>query len=216
MMLVRKIYKGLRAAFYRGARSYSWAMTCFKFYLNGVEFSADFIGYGVPVINVDLKGKFIIGRHFSFNSGKYFNMVGRQQPCYFIVAGDAKLSIGENVGISATAIVCHNRISIGRNVKIGGNTVVYDTDFHSLDPKFRNTYPETLSGVRTRPVIIKDGAFIGAHCTILKGVTIGVNAIVGAGSVVTQSIPDGQIWIGNPARYLRDVHRGVIDQILQA
>jgi acetyltransferase-like isoleucine patch superfamily enzyme len=215
MHIIRKIYKGLRVVFYRVACSYSWGITCFKFYLNGVKFS-DFISYGIPVINVDLEGRFTIGKHFSFNSGKYFNMVGRQQPCYFIVAKNALLSIDENVGMSSTAIVCHNRISIGKNVKIGGNTVIYDTDFHSLDPKYRNSYPESLTGVRTRPVIIKDGAFIGAHCTILKGVTIGVNAIVGAGSVVNQSIPDGQIWIGNPARYIREGCKEIVEQILQA
>ncbi|GGH19267.1 hypothetical protein GCM10007352_30520 [Mucilaginibacter phyllosphaerae] len=191
-------------------------ITCLKFNLNGVQYNNDFICYGIPVVNVDLQGSFTIGKRFSFNSGKYFNMIGRQQPCFFIVAKNAALFIDDNVGLSATAIVCHNHISIGKNVKIGGNTVIYDTDFHSLDPQFRNSYPESLAGVKTRPVIIKDGAFIGAHCTILKGVTIGENAIVGAGSVVSQSIPGGQIWTGNPARYIKDSYTKPAEQIFQA
>ncbi|AMR33977.1 hypothetical protein A0256_22275 [Mucilaginibacter sp. PAMC 26640] len=214
--MIRKFYKALRVVFYRMARSYSWVITFLKFHLNGVQFNNDFTGYGIPVVNVNLQGRFEIGKGFTFQGGKYFNMLGRQQPCYFIVAKNALLSIDDNVGISATAIICHNHISIGKNVKIGGNTVIYDTDFHSLNPHYRNSYPETKTGVKTRPVIIKEGAFIGAHCTILKGVTIGVNAIVGAGSVVSRSVPDGQIWCGNPARCIRESYSITPKQILQA
>ena len=53
------------------------------------------------------------------------------------------------------------------------------------------------------PVIIEDTVFIGAKCIILKGVTIGQNSIVGAGSVVTKSIPADEIWGGNPAKFIR-------------
>ena len=60
-------------------------------------------------------------------------------------------------------------------------------------------------GGATSPVIIKDGAFIGAHSIILKGVIIGEKSIVGAGSVVTKSIPDGEIWAGNPAKFIRKI-----------
>ena len=55
------------------------------------------------------------------------------------------------------------------------------------------------------PVVIKDGAFIGAHTIVLKGVTIGERSIVGAGSVVTRSIPDYEIWAGNPAKFIKKV-----------
>lgn len=212
--MIRHTYRGLRFIGYQLARVYSWVITCLKLYLNNVNFSRDFIGFGIPVINIDRRGSFTIGKNFRFNSGKYYNMIGRQQPCYFIVAKNAALTIADNVGISATAIVCHNYISIGENVKIGGNTVIYDTDFHAADPKFRNALPELLTNVKTRPVIIKEGAFIGAHCTILKGVTIGINAIVGAGSVVNQSIPDGETWMGNPARPIKAYHSNSTEALL--
>ena len=55
------------------------------------------------------------------------------------------------------------------------------------------------------PVVIKDNAFIGAKVIVLKGVTIGENSIIGAGSVVTRSVPDNEIWAGNPAKFIRKV-----------
>jgi acetyltransferase-like isoleucine patch superfamily enzyme len=154
-----------------------------------------------------MKGSFSIGKKFRFNSGKYHAMGGRQQQCYFVVTKGGELTIGDNVGVTSVALICHNRISIGNNVKIGINTVIYDTDFHSLDARMRNSYPERLDGVKSKPVIVHDGAFIGGHSTILKGVTIGKNSIVGAGSVVFEDIPDEQVWAGNPARYVRDNYK---------
>ncbi|GAA4333103.1 hypothetical protein GCM10023149_39670 [Mucilaginibacter gynuensis] len=201
---IRKIYRGLRFLYYKLSRGYSWLISCFKFYLNGVDFQRDFVGYGIPILDINMKGKFSIGKKFWFNGGKYHAMGGRQQQCYFVVAAGGELTIGNNVGVTSVAIICHNNISIGDNVKIGINTVIYDTDFHSLYADMRNSIPERLDGVKTKPVVIKEGAFIGGHTTILKGVTIGKNSIVGAGSVVFQSIPDEQIWAGNPAVYIRD------------
>ena len=50
-----------------------------------------------------------------------------------------------------------------------------------------------------------EGAFIGSYSIILKGVTVGKNSIVGAGSAVTESIPNNEVWAGNPARKVRDL-----------
>ena len=58
---------------------------------------------------------------------------------------------------------------------------------------------------KVAPVIIKDNAFIGAGSIILKGTIIGMNSIVAAGSVVTKSIPDNEIWGGNPAKFIKKV-----------
>ncbi len=204
--IIRKSYRALRVVYFTIARAYSYAVTRFKFYLNGVEFNPDFVAYGIPVVDVNMGGKLSIGKGFWFNSGKYFAMGGRQQRCYFTVGKGAAITIGDHVGVTSVALICKDSITIGNHVKIGINTVIYDTDFHSLDARMRNSVPERLDGVKTRPVVIKDGAFIGGHTTILKGVTIGENSIVGAGSVVFQSIPDEQVWAGNPAVFIKHNH----------
>jgi acetyltransferase-like isoleucine patch superfamily enzyme len=156
---------------------------------------------------ISLKGKMSIGSQFEMNNGLYNNMIGRQQPCFFIVEKKGILTIGDNVGISATAIVCSNSVVIEDNVRIGGGTVIYDTDFHSLNYKERIAKPEIRINIKTVPVIIKRNAFIGSNCTILKGVTIGENSIVGASSVVSKNIPNNEIWGGNPARFIKKLEK---------
>ena len=138
------------------------------------------------------------------NNNLYSNPIGRQQPCIFFVDKGATLHIGKNVGISATAIVAHQSITIGDNVKIGGGVCIYDTDFHSLDPRIRISNKDRQNA-KKKPVVINDNVFIGAHSTILKGVTIGNNAIIGACSVVTKDIPDNEVWAGNPARFIKTI-----------
>ena len=60
-------------------------------------------------------------------------------------------------------------------------------------------------GIGTKPVLIRQGAFIGAHSIILKGVTIGRHSVIGAGSVVTHDVPDNEIWAGNPAVFVKRI-----------
>lgn len=171
--------------------------------LNGVVIGKSFKSRGIPNVDISLYGSFVLGKNFVMNNGRRFNKIGRQQQCIFYVGRNAKLEIGDNVGISATAIICDKHIKIGNNVKIGGNVVIYDTDFHPLDPTLRKVPAFEKYHTNKKNVIIGNSVFIGAHSTILKGVHIGENSIVGAGSVVTKSIPDNEIWGGNPAKFIR-------------
>ena len=90
------------------------------------------------------------------------------------------------------------------DVMIGGSCCIYDSDFHSLKSVNRSLTKQD-NDIHHKPVIIKRGAFIGAHSIILKGVTIGENSVIGAGSVVTKSVPSNEIWAGNPAKYLKTI-----------
>ncbi|GAB3512662.1 hypothetical protein GCM10027341_53670 [Spirosoma knui] len=93
------------------------------------------------------------------------------------------------------------------NVRIGGNCAIYDTDFHSLDisKRIATVEDKSIEAVKRATVIIEENVFIGAHSLILKGVRIGRNSIIGAGSVVTNSVPNNQIWAGNPARFIKEI-----------
>lgn len=172
-------------------------------YGNNVNFGKRLITNGIPNIDVWRRGTFIIGDDLQLNNGERFNRIGRQQKCNFVVMHNAELIIGNSVGMSSTTIVCSNKVIIGDNVKIGGNTVLYDTDFHSLDKDLRKNKQTDIP--KKKPIIIGNNVFIGAHCTILKGVNIGENSILGAGSVITKNIPPNEIWAGNPAKFIKNI-----------
>lgn len=146
-----------------------------------------------------------LGRNIRINSSLLSNPIGGDTKTILSTVSGAIIEIGDNTGISNIAIICKKKIKIGKNVLIGGSTKVYDSDFHSLVYEIRNSEGDTATA---KPVEIKDGAFIGAHCIILKGVTIGEKSIIGAGSVVTKSVPDGEIWAGNPAKYIKNIGVG--------
>lgn len=144
-----------------------------------------------------------IGENVRINSCLKANPVGGDCRTILRTSGDGELIIGDNTGLSNVTIVAYQSVRIGENVLLGGSCKIYDTDFHSLDLQTRISKP--LEGVAVQPVVIEDGAFVGAHAIILKGVTIGKGSIVGAGSVVTKSIPEGEIWGGNPAKFIRKI-----------
>ena len=77
-------------------------------------------------------------------------------------------------------------------------------DFHSLNYKIRGTKNDWDQS-NNHVIIIKKHAFIGGGSTILKGVIVGEKSIVAAGSVVSKSIPGGQIWGGNPAKFIKNI-----------
>jgi acetyltransferase-like isoleucine patch superfamily enzyme len=154
-------------------------------------------------------GNFNIGINVKINSGRNFNIIGGDIRTNFIIERGASLTIGNNVGLSNSTFVCSKSIHIGDNVLIGGSCKFYDTDFHSLNFEDRMK-PYLLgqkdNGIKNNSINIGEGAWIGGHCIILKGVTIGEKAIVGAGSVVTKNVPSHEVWGGNPARFIRSIN----------
>jgi acetyltransferase-like isoleucine patch superfamily enzyme len=91
-------------------------------------------------------------------------------------------------------------IRIGKDCLFGAEVQIFDSDFHQLDPARR------VGGTpKTALVEIGDNVFAGMGVKILKGVTIGNDSVIGAGSVVTGSIPAGVIAGGNPARVIREL-----------
>jgi acetyltransferase-like isoleucine patch superfamily enzyme len=200
-MTLPDVFKALRKVGQRVVKPVYTPAARLAFYLNGVTVKRGLEVNGFIRVFVTRRGQVSIGDSFRLNSGDRHNVIGRQQKCIFWVEG--RLTIGDGVGMSATAIICNHDISIGDNVLIGGNTVIYDTDFHNLDPLARHDKDADLKSAPRSPVRIGNNVFIGAHTTILKGVTIGDNAVVGACSVVTKDIPASEVWAGNPAKMIK-------------
>lgn len=171
----------------------------------GAKYNRPITFLGFPYLVVKQGGILSIGRNLVMISNPLFNMIGRYDRCTIYVESDAKLTIGDNVGISYSAVFCASRIEIGNNVTIGGNTVIYDTDFHSINYNDRHSKKTDTVTTVSRQIIIHDDVFIGAGSTILKGVEIGERSIIAAGSVVTKNIPSDQIWGGNPAKFIREI-----------
>jgi len=171
----------------------------------GCKFGEALKLFGIPILQMGRDSKFEIGSGVSLVSEPMFNLIGRSQKCSFHIGDDAHLCIGDNTGISFTSIVCQRSVKIGKNVIIGGNTAIYDTDFHSLDYINRRSRIMDIQNSFCKEIIIGDDVFIGAGTTILKGVHIGERSIIAAGSVVTKSIPPDEVWGGNPVRYIRSL-----------
>lgn len=138
-------------------------------------------------------GHLEIGDDVVITSGERHNPVGGHTRCRLIVYAGGTLRIGSRVGISNSTVVAKSLVEIGDGTLIGGSCNIWDTDFHSLDPVIRGT--STDSG-ETKPILIGEKAFVGAHCILLKGTTIGARAIIGAGSA-------GSLRVGNDEVFIR-------------
>lgn len=146
-----------------------------------------------------------IGENFCFLSGRTLNPLSRNLRGSICVNNDARLVIGDNVSVSSVTLWSHQGITIGNHVDIGANTIIMDSDAHSLDYRDRRNIEQDMAHKKNAPIVIGNDVLIGANCIILKGVTIGDRTVVGAGAVVTKSIPNDCIAAGNPAKIIKDM-----------
>lgn len=146
-------------------------------------------------------GTVSIGANFMMTNGEHINPISANlQGAFFTDSSTAKITIGNNVGMSSTRMWINDSLMIGNDVKIGGGVLIIDTDCHPIDYNVRRTSNE---GTKSAPIVIEDDVWIGAQSIVLKGVTIGARSIIGAGSVVTKSIPADCIAGGNPCKVIK-------------
>ena len=119
--------------------------------------------------------------------------------------------IGNKVIINMNCtFVDNNRIEIGNDVLIASNVQIY-TATHStflserIVPDWNPDSGSTFCNTYALPVKIEDGVWIGGGAILLPGVTIGKNSVIGAGSVVTRSIPPDCVAVGNPCRVIKGI-----------
>lgn len=162
-----------------------------------IAFRGKDIGSRVRVwgkLHVYRKGRMTIGDRTRF--------VATVLPTEVGVAPNGHLEIGANVFVNyGCSIAVADHIKIGDDTMIGTHTLVMDTNFHRTEPDRR------LERDPAEPVIIGRNVWLANRVIVSKGVTIGDDSIVAAGSVVLAGteIPAGQIWGGVPAKYLRDL-----------
>ena len=129
---------------------------------------------------------------------------------YCVILPNAK--IGENCNICSHCFI-ENDVVVGDNctvkcgVQLWNGIALEDDVFIGANVTFTNDrYPGSKnSGWILEKTLIKRGASIGAGSTLLCGITVGEKAMVGAGSVVTKDIPAGELWLGNPAHFVRKI-----------
>lgn len=182
-----------------------------KFWLNGVEAGRNMLVYNAIYLNMAPGSSIRIGDDFVFTSGEAFNPLCRNiRGCIYTAYPSSRISIGNDTGFSSACLWANTGITIGSHVKVGGDSIIMDTDAHSLDWLIRRSHDLTSDGYGvdgvsavTVGIIIEDDVLIGTRCIILKGVTIGARSVIGSGSVVTKSIPADSIAAGNPCRVIR-------------
>ena len=161
--------------------------------LTGVKYGRQCKFGGLALIERFQMSSITIGDRCIFNSSSSFNFRGLNHRCILQTGSSkAKIVIGDDCGFSGCSIVADNEIVIGNNVVVGANTTIGDRDGH------QDIYDATPT-----PIHIEDNVWLGMNVTILKGVKIGKNSIVGAGSIVTKNIPENEIWAGVPARFIK-------------
>lgn len=125
-----------------------------------------------------------------------------------------QLEIGDHSHIGDDCVIsCAERVRIGRRCLLAHGVQIFDNNSHPVDAGERAHDYRVLLGqvppprppIATGPVILEDGVWLGLGTIVLKGVTIGENTVVAAGSVVTHDLPPRVIAAGNPARPVREL-----------
>jgi acetyltransferase-like isoleucine patch superfamily enzyme len=168
--------------------------------ISGIKRSGAIDAIGSPIIEVFPGSEISLGRDVTLISSSFATALGVNHPVVLrTLRPGARIRIGERVGISGGTICAADLVEIGDQTLLGANVTVVDTDFHSLPAASRSN--DADAGVKK--VSIGKRVFIGTNATILKGVSIGDNSVIGAGSVVAKSIPANAIAAGNPCRVIR-------------
>ena len=167
----------------------SWAvLRAYWYFRRATELGSKVRVWGKP--SVRNKGKMIVG-----NRVRLISTIATTE----LVSGDnGLLKIGDGTIINyGCSIAATQLIQFGIDCSIGTHVLMMDNDFHHIEPERRNERPESS------PIILEDNVWVGGRAIILRGVTIGHDSVIGAGSVVARSIPPRSVAMGFPARVIR-------------
>ena len=141
----------------------------------------------------------ISGRNSRIDLGRKVDI---KENCHLDAIG-GKIKLGDNVFINRNGVlVSMNEIYIGSYTTIGPNVVIYDHDHNYKTQKDFNDDKYV-----TAPIYICDNVWIGANCTILKGVIIGSGAVIAAGTVVSNNVPSGTLFYQKKENVIKKIER---------
>ena len=153
---------------------------------------------GFPHIKVFADSSITIESRVSLLSVGFANPLSVGPLRLVTMAPGAKILLGTGSGVSSSRIIAYKEIIVGKETLIGADCTIIDSDFHAWPLPARDE-------PKCKAINIGNYVFIGTRCTILKGVTIGDHAVIGAGSVVSADIPAYSLAVGNPARIVRNI-----------
>ena len=193
---LRNLAHYVHGIFYRVDRLYSTYRLIMRAAWWRVELGTHCGAHGPVFFNRRQDSIIRIGNGCFFSSRPNSNSMGLFCPCIFTTTEkNASILIGENCGFSGVRIRAANSVTVRNNVRCGANVLITDTDAHSDDPR----------AGKNAPVVIDDNVWLGMNVIVLKGVHIGENSLIGAGSVVTKDIPANVMAAGVPCRVIKEL-----------
>lgn len=173
----------------------------------GLRFGKNVVIYGSPLWRRHPASTIFVGDRVVLCSDSRFTALALNHPVKLAtIRAGASIDIGADSGISGACIVSAVRISVGKEVLLGANVSIFDTDFHPTNPAGRR-HSDAIVDIKAAPVDIRDNVFVGAGAIILRGTDIGRDSVVAAGSVVRGHFPAGAIIAGNPAKMVGSVYK---------
>lgn len=205
-------------------------LNMFSRYIRKILF--EYLAENIPLHNIllkqaesEYKRKCTVGE--AFRTGAYARCYNHSSDKERILIGNGVLIdgtiecykkgsiiIGDYSFIGRSRVYCATSVSIGKGVLVSDNVCIMDSDLHSYSASERyvgakawvdGEFPDVYTSISSDPIIIGDYVWIGFGACILKGISIGTGAIVGAGSVVTRDVTPWTVVAGNPAREIKTI-----------
>ena len=168
-----------------------WAVIRARWYLR----HADEVG-----TRVRLRGRPAVSNEGRMVIGERVQLVSTIATLELVADRGGLLEIGPRTLVNfGCSLVATDRVSIGAHCHVGPYTMMLDNDFHRVEPERRLERPPS------KPITVEDNVWIGARVIVMAGVTIGKDACIGAGSVVTHDVPPRTLAAGVPAKVIREL-----------
>lgn len=198
-------------SFYQRAATFFWTFAFgLKCRLLGVKFGRQLEVFGNCIIRKHQQSQIMIGDGVQLISSSWRSSTANCFNCKLrTFYSTAAIILGDCSGMTGSAIIARSKtIRIGAKCMLAPGVTIVDSDFHIAWPPDRrhNTWETDID----KDVTLEENVWVGMNCIILKGVTIGKNSVIAAGSVVVHSIPPNCLAGGNPAKVLRQMDEAEI------